>query len=59
VRADAPFLWLPPPGRRRVELVDGAGKKMDSVEFEVRGLRPAGTGTAATSRATVAAVTPR
>ena len=40
VRADVPYLWLPPPGRRYVELVDGSGKKMDRIEFEVRGVRP-------------------
>ena len=42
VRADAPFLWLPPPGRRQVVLLDAAGKVLDRVKFEVRGLRPAG-----------------
>ncbi len=39
VAADAPFLWLPQPGRRRVILVDAAGNPLDRVLFEVRGLR--------------------
>ena len=37
-RADAPFLWLPQPGRREVALLDAAGKELDRVRFEVRGL---------------------
>jgi len=57
VRADAPYLWLPPPGRRHVELVDGGGKIMDRVEFDVRGLRPRGA--AVNPPATIASVTPR
>jgi penicillin-binding protein 1C len=40
VRADAPFLWLPQPGSRRIVLVDGAGNELARVRFEVRGLRP-------------------
>jgi penicillin-binding protein 1C len=36
-RADAPFLWLPPPGRRQVMLVDGRGNELDRVRFDVRG----------------------
>ncbi|HET9403909.1 MAG TPA: penicillin-binding protein 1C, partial [Burkholderiales bacterium] len=41
VRADAPYLWLPQPGRRQVALLDTKGKEIDRVRFEVRGLRPA------------------
>ena len=37
--ADAPFLWLPQPGARKVALVDAAGKEIDLVRFEVRGVR--------------------
>jgi penicillin-binding protein 1C len=40
VRADAPYLWLPQPGVRQIMLVDKAGKELDRVRFEVRGLRP-------------------
>jgi penicillin-binding protein 1C len=40
VAAETPFLWLPSPGRREVVLVDGKGKELDRVRFEVRGLRP-------------------
>ena len=40
-RADAPYLWLPQPGSRQITLVDKAGKELDRVRFEVRGLRPA------------------
>ena len=29
--------WLPWPGRHRIELVDAAGKVLDSVQVEVRG----------------------
>jgi penicillin-binding protein 1C len=36
VRADTPFLWLPPPGPRQVALLDGAGRELDRVRFEVR-----------------------
>ena len=43
VRADAPYLWLPPPGRRQIVLLDAAGRERDRVRFEVRGLRPMGT----------------
>jgi penicillin-binding protein 1C len=57
VPADAPYLWLPPPGRRHVELVDGSGKTMDRVEFDVRGLRPRGA--AVNPPAAIAAATPR
>ena len=39
VPADAPYLWLPQPGVLRIALVDGAGTELDSVRFEVRGLR--------------------
>jgi penicillin-binding protein 1C len=42
VRADAPFLWLPPPGGRQIALVDAAGNVLDRVRFEVRGLRSLG-----------------
>jgi len=41
VRADAPYLWLPQPGRRQVALLDSRGNEIDRVRFEVRGLRPA------------------
>ena len=41
VAADAPFLWLPEPGRREVVLIDAAGSELDRVRFEVRGLRRA------------------
>jgi hypothetical protein len=45
--ADAPYLWLPQPGVRRIALVDTDGKELDSVRFEVRGLRRVrGNGTA-------------
>jgi len=37
--ADAPYLWLPRPGTRSIALVDAAGKELDRVRFEVRGLR--------------------
>ena len=40
LRADAPQLWLPPPGRREIVLVDARGRELDRVRFEVRGLRP-------------------
>jgi penicillin-binding protein 1C len=33
--------WQPAPGRHRVVLRDALGKELDSVEFEVRGLRKA------------------
>jgi penicillin-binding protein 1C len=39
VPADSPFLWLPQPGTRRIALIDAAGKELDRVQFEVRGLR--------------------
>lgn len=38
VRADTPFLWLPPPGERHVALIDSSGKELDRVRFEVRGI---------------------
>ncbi|WP_092955069.1 penicillin-binding protein 1C [Paracidovorax konjaci] len=31
------WAWLPWPGRHRVELVDGAGRVLDTISFEVRG----------------------
>ena len=38
VRADAPFLWLPPPGSRQILLVDKRGNELDRVRFDVRGI---------------------
>ncbi|HEX2827961.1 MAG TPA: penicillin-binding protein 1C [Burkholderiales bacterium] len=38
-RADKPFMWLPPPGRRELVLKSADGKELDRVKFEVRGLR--------------------
>jgi penicillin-binding protein 1C len=38
-RADKPFMWLPPPGRRELVLKSADGKELDRVQFEVRGLR--------------------
>jgi penicillin-binding protein 1C len=38
IRADGSFLWLPPPGRRQVALLDSAGREVDRVRFEVRAL---------------------
>ena len=43
VRADAPYPWLPPPGRHQIALLDAAGRELDRVRFEVRGLRPVRT----------------
>jgi penicillin-binding protein 1C len=36
IRADGPYLWLPPPGRRQVALLDSTGREVDRVRFEVR-----------------------
>jgi len=38
-RADKPFMWLPPPGRRELVLKSADGKELDRVKFEVRGLK--------------------
>jgi penicillin-binding protein 1C len=37
--AAAPELWLPPPGRHLLRLVDAAGAELDRVQVTVRGLR--------------------
>jgi penicillin-binding protein 1C len=38
VRADTPYLWLAAPGRRQVALIDGRGRELDRVRFDVRTL---------------------
>ncbi|HTY99545.1 MAG TPA: penicillin-binding transpeptidase domain-containing protein, partial [Rhodocyclaceae bacterium] len=38
-RAGGPLLWLPQPGRHRLALVDGGGREIDAVSFEVRALK--------------------
>ena len=35
----APRLWLPPPGRHVLRLVDAGGTELDRVQLTVRGLR--------------------
>jgi penicillin-binding protein 1C len=37
-RADQPRTWRPHPGRHRLELLDAAGKTLETVGFEVRAL---------------------
>ena len=46
LRADAPQLWPPTPGRHEMALVDAQGTEIDRVRFEVRGLRRPGSGLA-------------
>ena len=38
-RAAGPFAWAPRAGRHRLALVDAAGRRLDTVTFEVRGDR--------------------
>lgn len=35
----APALWLPPPGRHVLRLVDASGRELDRVQISVRGIR--------------------
>ncbi len=37
-RADQPRTWRPHPGRHRLELVDAAGRNLESVGFDIRAL---------------------
>ncbi|HYC45765.1 MAG TPA: penicillin-binding protein 1C [Burkholderiales bacterium] len=47
VRAERPLLWLPAPGKRVLVLEDAAGRELDRVRFEVRGVVPRRSGFAA------------
>ena len=38
-KAGGQVLWLPQPGRHQLALVDGAGREIDAVSFEVRALK--------------------